>query len=79
MSKGFIMILNKAQAQAVYSAMVALNNVYGYARIELEKGIVVEEAKSGRVEVTRPFAGGKQIEVEGYHTQMAFAFAYGLD
>jgi len=66
------MILNKCQAEAVYNAMCALNNVS--MRVEAHIGsAVVYETTSGAV-VVDAYAVGS----ERYETQHAFAVAYGL-
>lgn len=67
------MILNKSQAEAVYSAMCALNNVGGYCN-ELMVGkhdAIVVSYEDGRVVV---FGDA----IERYSDQSAFASAYGL-
>lgn len=86
------LILNKAQAEAVYSAMCALNNVSGVGlgvvfpeaggRIRSGRIAVRELGDTGRVLVERfAFQGNpaEQLEaVESYADQSAFATAYGL-
>lgn len=67
------MILNPAQAEAVYSAMCALNNVAGRVRIYLDDGVVVSESKEGRVYVMG------ELGSEVFATQASFATAYGLN
>lgn len=71
------LILTAAQAEAVYSAMCALNNVGGRLRVQLTQGknvILVEEFASGGVVVdTKP-----RHSVEVYAGQHAFATAYVL-
>lgn len=65
-------ILNQAQAEAVYSAMCALNNVGG--RIAANIGVInVYESIDGWVQVTSP-----GLPTEVYATQSEFATAYGL-
>jgi hypothetical protein len=76
-------ILNKAQADSVYAAMVALNNVYGRitARIPIKQGghkIEVHERLDGSVTVAYSW-GGAVRDVERYANQHAFAVTYGLD
>lgn len=66
------MILNQAQAEAVYSAMFALNNVNGRIDAQMPSGRVVEGA-NGVILVT---AFSKPSE--DYSNQAAFATAYGL-
>lgn len=67
------MILNQAQAEAVYSAMCALNNVGGKAN-NLHVGRAVVSADVGSaIHVYSPEAD------ERYPNQSAFAAAYGLN
>lgn len=67
------MILNQAQAEAVYSAMVALNNVGNIAGdLTLDEGLRVQWLKS--VDVRDGLSGPR----EEYPNQAAFATAYGL-
>lgn len=71
------MILNTHQAQAVYTAMVALNNVYGKVEaIFTEKGDVtlVKETADGRVLVCAP-----RREMEVHANQNLFAHNYKLE
>ena len=68
------MILGKEQAQAVYSAMCALNNVGG--RIDVtwpDHGRVIEDAKSFVFVFSR-----EGVVLEKHVSQAAFATAYGL-
>lgn len=74
------MILNQSQAEAVYSAMCALNNVSGVVRVTFTpdtkggKVIKVKECEDfGYVTVIVGFE-----TVERYDNQAAFATAYGL-
>lgn len=71
------MILNKAQAEAVYSAMRALNNVGGrLEEVRLDDAnhaLQVTERQKGAVQVIRDFR-----TAEHYDSQAAFATAYGL-
>ena len=67
------MILSKPQAEAVCSAMCALNNVSGRVDAQMPSGRVVECA-NGVILVT---AYGKPSE--DYDNQAAFATAYGLN
>lgn len=76
------LILTTAQAQAVYSAMCALNNVCAKIDTEVPAGSAgsgmiarVYEAHSGAVVV----CSGRSDPVEQYDNQAAFAAAYGLD
>lgn len=67
------MILKQAQAEAVYSAMVALNNVGGISGdLTLSEGLRVQWLKS--VTVRDGLSGPR----EEYPNQAAFAAAYGL-
>ena len=66
-------ILNQAQAEAVYSAMCALNNVGATVRVVFEREpIEVYELKKGLVQVCGPES------IERHDNQAAFATAYGL-
>lgn len=70
------LILTPAQAQAVYSAMCALNNVGGRIdNIFVGGSALVRETHSGRVRVLSALGAG---EKETYRDQSAFAAAYGL-
>ena len=79
------MILNQAQAEAVYSAMRALNNVgavvahadcglYGIGNPPLE----VAESADGSVAVGYRLGGLSPIVLENHSSKAAFAIAYGL-
>lgn len=69
------LILTTAQAQAVYSAMCALNAVGG--KIETTVGeVLVRETFTGRVSVVSAFDADDRRET--YDEQDAFAAAYGL-
>lgn len=80
------MILTQAQAEAVYSAMCALNNVTSNSGTEIsfvsttERGMArftVTESAGGEINVTLgPVA--KPQAVECFDHQAAFAAAYGL-
>lgn len=77
------MILNQAQAEAVYSAMCALNNVGGRADAFIEgatTNIHARELYDGRLVVHEiPHDAPKSdITTERYDNQAAFATAYGL-
>lgn len=71
-------ILNPAQAEAVYSAICALNNVGGSMSSTME-------TKEGRtIHVAASDFGGVVIghglrTIENYKTQAAFAAAYNLN
>lgn len=78
------MILNQAQAQAVYTAMCALNNVSANEGVQISfvgtvdgdyKHIKVEECAGGSVEVSFGILGRER---ETYPNQAAFAAAYNL-
>lgn len=70
------LILNQSQAEAVYSAMCAMNEVGGKIdRIDLEGSEVrVRENTAGRV-----FVESMERGEEAYFDQSDFATAYGLD
>lgn len=77
-----MMLLTKAQAEAVYSAMCALSSV-GAAfdcRIPLGHGAAtrVYEAMNGSVHVAVYLGGREWKSVEKHETPAAFATAYGL-
>lgn len=66
-------ILNKAQAEAVYSAMCALNNIGNIAGdLTLSEGLRVQWLES--VTVRDGLSGPREY----YLNQAAFAAAYGL-
>lgn len=67
------MFLNKSQAEAVYCAMCALNNVSG-TPTEVDLGSAKVRASSAGIEVSQDRTG----PMEFYLTQTAFATAYGL-
>lgn len=75
------LILTKAQAEAVYSAMCALNNVGAYLRATLpdadnDLAIVVEHHPiSNKVSIMHY---DKPSRWESYDNQAAFAYEYGL-
>lgn len=78
------MILNQSQAEAVYSAMCALNNVGGRvdARIPEDGAVVTRvcDTLSGEIHISienRIVLGSSEI-VELHEDQSAFATAYGL-
>ena len=67
-------ILNRAQAEAVYSAMCAMNNV-GLRACDLSfSNAIVKQASNGEVSVIGPAA----VDDEIYANQAEFAAAYGL-
>lgn len=79
------LILTKAQAEAIYSAMCALNNVGGKVDAYVpnlsnpaKKGhlVAVREMGATTVEVRAGF--DEEEEREDYRNQAAFAAAYGL-
>lgn len=78
-------VLNQAQAEAVYSAMVALNNISARAhvRIDLEEGAMLHacEYEDGSVQVFIGDALGNRTggSIEQFDSQYAFAKAYGVD
>ena len=68
------MILNKSQAEAVYSALCALNNVDFLAcSLNFSKALV-KHGFNGAISVI-----GTVGEDEHYENQAAFAAAYGLN
>lgn len=79
------LILTKAQAEAIYSAMCVLNNVGGKVDAYVpnlsnpaKKGhlVAVREMGATTIEVRAGFA--EEEEREDYRNQAAFAAAYGL-
>jgi hypothetical protein len=67
-------ILNQSQAEAVYSAMCALNNIGGSISA-LIGSIRVEETYSGKIQVW----GVRNIDApDSFNSQADFAKAYGL-
>lgn len=73
------MILNQAQADAVYSAMCALNNAGSYIRgfVEVSDDINVKVLLSGGIQVWN-LAPNAESGFESFSNQAAFATAYGL-
>ena len=74
-------ILNKTQAEAVYSAMCALNNVGARVKATIGdlsiEGVNVFEMMSGEVNIA--MVGDYDVlDSETYADQSAFATAYGL-
>lgn len=73
------LILNQAQAEAVYSAMCALNNVGGkLSRIDLgqqRRDPQLRVTEGGAVIIER---GMPHCDREAHANQSAFAAAYGL-
>ncbi len=79
------MILNKAQAEAAYSAMCALNNVSGVIDVRIPIGVTVgryvrvyQLFVSNTVRVSL-YWGGSVGGHESHADQKAFAIAYGLE
>ena len=80
------LILTKSQAEAVYDAMCALNNVsHTYLRTNFEaphgKRISVSETVEGIAVRLHAYQGNPVEQIDGsedYDTQSAFATAYGL-
>lgn len=73
------MILNQAQAEAVYSAMCALNNVgcdNGHASITGNRA--QEDVRVQWDDGVTVMRGALRGEREDYVSQAAFAAAYGL-
>lgn len=75
-------ILNKSQAEAVYTAMCALNNVVARVDAFLDKVFHAREMADGRVVINIvpnvTFPGSHGADPEIYANQSAFATAYGL-
>lgn len=79
-------ILNKSQAEAIYSAMCHLNNVSARLDAFLEGGFHAREMPDGQVVVHAVVGSASpasahhraQEEPEVYANQSAFATAYGL-
>lgn len=70
------LILNPAQAEAVYSAMCALNNVCGRLQATFDGGLIsVEEVQVGTILVSRFYGGPREV----YASQADFAIAYRVD
>jgi hypothetical protein len=71
------MILNKSEAEAVYSAMCAMNNVNGVAL-----GLYIASSRErGGIKIEESYGGSITIlsnEVEVWKSQSEFAAAYGL-
>jgi hypothetical protein len=77
------MILTQAQADAVYRAMVSLNNVSGIVDIRIPCGngryaVVKEEIMSDDI-IVQLHWGGAMRDSERYYNQVAFAQAYGVE
>lgn len=73
-----MMLLTKAQAEAVYSAMCALNNVgAATGRVRIDLAVVAWGSTGASVELVRSHRDSK-AERENYADQSAFAAAYGL-
>ncbi|MDD5325895.1 MAG: hypothetical protein PHR71_11420 [Polaromonas sp.] len=77
------MILNQAQAEAIYGAMVALNNIGATIRCEFSHAdvmfLVYETPTTNRVMITtRDSKDVLASEHETYADQAAFAAAYEL-
>ena len=66
-------ILTQSQAEAVYSAMCALNNVCGRLECKINERVNVRESVIGLIWLT---ASGEKTEM--YEHQSAFAAAYDL-
>lgn len=77
------MILKETQADAIYRAMVAMNNVYGIIETRVPVSttaiaVVKEQINDGIIVVTLQ-SGGAIRAMESYENQNAFAKAYGLE
>ena len=76
------MILTQAQAEAVYSAMCALNNVCAKMKAEMrssDKKQYVEVQQTGERVYVSQYTGGRVSGTELHADQTAFAAAYGLN
>lgn len=72
------MILTKAQAEAVYSAMCALNNIGArLTALTIDEEFRVAERVTGRIALYVS-TGADWEPAEAYDSQSAFATAYGL-
>lgn len=71
-------ILTQAQAEAVYSAMCALNKVGGRIHVTIDESKRVAQRIDSRIHVLE-FLNGDWEPCEVYLGQSAFAAAYGLD
>jgi hypothetical protein len=80
MSSQRILILNQAQAEAVYNAMCHLNNVSGLIRVELNNGdiSVQQHHTSGKISIVELIGTPVRQNFESYGDQSAFATAYSL-
>lgn len=76
------MILNQSQAEAIYSAMCAMNNVGGRIAVNFDEdkaeSINIFEKADGTVSVWQRNYGLTHND-ETHTSQAAFATAYGLD
>lgn len=76
------MILNKAQAEAVYSAANALNTIFAmFTKIEIPTVAgrkLTVELRPGSIVVQHFAADAVRNEREDYDTRAGFAAAYGL-
>ncbi len=76
------MILTKSQAEAVYSAMCALNNVNARCMAELDRKDFlnykrVVERDEDTIYIVNVVVG-RANKIENYDNQAAFAAAYGV-
>ena len=71
-------ILAKSQAEAVYSAMCALNNAGGRIHVTIDESKRVAQRIDSRIHVLELLDGDWEPR-EVYLGQSAFAAAYGLD
>lgn len=73
--------LNKSQAQAIFDAMCAMNNVDGKIKVlitENEKTIIVSEQLNGSILVTVFNNNTYPCASEKYASQVDFAEAYSV-
>ncbi len=77
------MILTQAQAEAVYSAMCAMNNIGGTisASLHTNDWRIHVNALTGNgvgIKATARGVSPTVVRTEGYESQAAFASAYGM-
>lgn len=73
------MILTQAQAESIYSAMVALNNVNGRINATLGRSTRVAQRPRGTITVLTLVDESDWEPQEIHESQAAFATAYGLN
>lgn len=71
------MILNKSQADAVYSAICALNNIGNVSgEFNLPNDVWIQSQACGAIRIVPQVHGAK---IESFASQFEFATAYGLN